>query len=48
LHMTLSLSLSLMYTSMYAFEYFVNLNGVWLNAGFCCGNWTIREKYPQA
>lgn len=48
LQMTLSLSVSLMYTSMYAFEYFVNLNGVWLNAGFCCGNWTIRAKYPQS
>jgi hypothetical protein len=34
----LSLSLSRMYTSIYAFEYLVNLKGVVFKAGFVCGS----------
>jgi hypothetical protein len=38
LQTTLSLSASRMYTSIYAFEYLVNLNSVLLNPGLVCGS----------
>lgn len=42
LQIMFSLSLSLMYTSMYAFEYLANLNGELLKPGFICGNWRLK------
>lgn len=44
LQIILSLSHSRMYTSIYAFEYFVNLNGELLNPGFVCGNCCNRDN----
>lgn len=42
LQIIFSLSLSRMYTSMYALEYFVNLNGELLNPGFVWGSCLMK------
>lgn len=44
LHITFSLSLSRIYTSIYALEYFVNLKGELLNPGLVCGSCWVEAE----